>query len=124
MSNNYIQGSGAAGNNHPAGHRRDLRIPAASGFNGTGALPTPGTGMGRSYTGTFDFDEMITSLRDLFAHDRQVASQQDSKRCGICYLYFNPSELRYREDEGFYACPACEHNLGKHVLPMIRQQQK
>ena len=82
------------------------------------------TGIGRSYTGAFDFEEMIISLRELFAQDRQVASQQDSKRCGICYLYYNPNELHYREEEGFYACPACERTMGKHTLPMVRQQQK
>jgi len=128
LSNNYIQGSGAMGNNHAAGHRRerDQRTPAASGFNGTGSLPAPmsSNGIGRSYVGAFDFDEMITSLRDLFAHDRQVASQQDSKRCGICYLHFSPNELRYREEEGFYVCSGCERSLGKHLLPMVRQQQK
>ena len=126
MSNNYIQGPGATGNNHQAGHRRDLRTPASSGFNGTGALPAPITnaGTGRSYTGAFDFEEMINSLRDLFAQDRQVASQQDSKRCGICYLHFNPNELLYREEEGFYVCSGCERSLGKYTLPMVRQQQK
>lgn len=83
-----------------------------------------GVGIGRGYPGAFDFDEMIASLRELFAQDRQVASQQDSKRCGICYLHFSPGELRYREDEGFYICSACERALAKHILPMIRQQQK
>lgn len=83
-----------------------------------------GMGNGRSYPGAFDFDEMIASLRDLFAQDRQVASQQESKRCGICYLHFSPGELYYREEEGFYVCSACERALGKHTLPMIRQQQK
>jgi hypothetical protein len=78
---------------------------------------------GRSYIGGFDFDEMIASLRDLFAQDRQVASQQESKRCGICYLHFSPDELHYRE-EGFYVCTGCERALGKQTLPMVRQQQK
>ena len=126
MSNNYIQGPGAAGNNHPTGPRRERegRTPAVSGFNGTGALPAPTPGMGRSYAGAFDFEEMIISLRDLFAQDRQLASQQDSKRCGICYLHFNPNELHYREAEGFYVCSSCEHALGKYTLAMLRQQQK
>ncbi len=101
-----------------------MRTPASSGFNGTGALPALSSGTGRSYTGAFDFEEMIISLRDLFAEDRQVASQQESKRCGICYLHFNPKELRYREEEGFYVCPGCERALSKQILPMIRQQQK
>lgn len=106
------------------GHRREARTPATSGFNGTGSLPTPNSGMGRGYIGAFDFDEMIASLRELFAQDRQIASLPDSKRCGICYLHFTPNELRYREEEGFYICPTCERLLGKHSLPMLRQQQK
>lgn len=124
MGNNYIQGSGTAGGNNSSGHRRerDTRTPNASGFNGTGALPAPN--MGRSYSGAFDFDEMISSLRELFTHDRQVASQQDSTRCGICYLYFAAGELRYREEEGFYVCLNCERTLGKQILPMVRRQQK
>jgi hypothetical protein len=128
LSNNYTQGPGAAGNNHAAGHRRerDARTPASSGFNGTGALPAPMTSPsnGRSYMGAFNFDEMIASLHDLFANDRQIASQQDSKRCGICYLHYTPGELYYREEEGFYICASCERALGKQTLPMIRQQQK
>ncbi|HEY0756293.1 MAG TPA: hypothetical protein VGD98_20225 [Ktedonobacteraceae bacterium] len=126
MSNNYIQGPGGVGNNHPAGQRRDPRVPAASGFNGTGPLPSTinSASIGRGYIGAFDFDEMIASLRELFARDRQIASQQDSTRCGVCYLHFTLGELRYREEEGFYVCPTCERTLGKHILPMLRQQQK
>lgn len=103
-----------------------MRTPASSGFNGTGALPAPLTSQvsGRSYAGAFDFDEMLASLHDLFARDRQIASQQDSKRCGICYLHYTPGELHYREEEGFYVCAGCEHALGKQTLPMLRQQQK
>jgi hypothetical protein len=67
---------------------------------------------------------MISSLRDLFNHDRQIASQTESKRCGICYLYFLADELFYREEEGFYVCSNCERNLGKQNLPMVRRQQK
>ncbi len=77
----------------------------------------------RSYPGSCDFEEMLTSLRDLFTHDRQIASQSDSKRCGICYLHFSPSELHYRE-EGFYSCSNCERTLGKQALSMLRRQQK
>lgn len=124
MSNNYTQGSGAAGGNNSSGHRRerDVRTPNASGFNGTGALPV--VNAGRGYTGSFDFDEMIFTLHELFAQDRQVASQQDSRRCGICYLYFGVTELYYREEEGFYVCSNCERTLGKQNVPMIRRQQK
>ena len=74
--------------------------------------------------GTFDFEEMITSLRELFASDRQVASQTDSKRCGICYLHFTINDLTYREVEGFYICANCVQTLGKQNLSMLRHQQK
>lgn len=128
MSNNYTQGSGAGGNNHAAGHRRerDTRPPGTNMFNGTGALPSPmaNPGLGRGYVGGFDFDEMIASLRELFAQDRQMASQQESRRCGICYLHSSPNELHYREEEGFYICAGCERSLGKQTLSMLRQQQK
>jgi hypothetical protein len=109
-----------------AGHRREREGRAAntnpSNSMNTGALAPMTTG--RSYTGSFDFEEMITSLRELFTHDRQVASQPDNKRCGICYLYFTAGELHYREEEGFYVCLNCERALGKQNLPMVRRQQK
>jgi hypothetical protein len=101
--------------------RRDIRAN-----NMTGALPAINTGTTKNYTGyasSFDFEALLTSLHDLFEHDRQVASQQDSTRCGICYLYFSVSELYYR-DEGFYVCASCDQNLGKHSVPMLRKQQK
>lgn len=124
MSNNNIQGPGAAGSNNSSGHRREreMRFQSPHTFNGTGALPPVNTG--RSYAGAFDFEEMIASLRELFARDRQIASQQDNKRCGICYLYFTANELVYREEEGFYVCSGCERALGKQTLHMIRRQQK
>ena len=90
--------------------------------NATGALPA--ISVGRSYSGSFDFEALISSLRGLFAQDRQIAGQQDSTRCGICYLHFAVSELHYREEEGFYVCTNCERALGKQVLPMVRRQQK
>jgi hypothetical protein len=90
--------------------------------NQTGALPVISTS--RSYSGSFDFDNLIASLRELFAQDRQVASQQDSTRCGICYLHFSISSLTYHEEEGFYVCQGCERALGKHRIPMMRRQQK
>lgn len=121
MSSNHSQG---ASNQNPQGYRRerDGRWQSSGPFNGTGGQPVSNTG--RGYLGSFDFEAMIDSLRELFAHDRQVASQQDSKRCGICYLYFNSEELRYREEEGFYVCPGCQQALGKQTLCMIRRQQK
>lgn len=128
---NYTPGAGPGGNNNSSGHRRDRdgrdgrdgRIPHNSLSNGTtGALPIVNTG--RSYTGAFDFEEMLETLHETFTHDRQIASQADSKRCGICYLYFVISDLHYREEEGFYVCTGCEHTLGKQKLPMVRRQQK
>jgi len=126
LSNNHTQGSGTAGDNNLSGHRheREGRSPGPYTFNGTGALPASNTSSARSYPGSFDFEEMLVSLHDLFERDRQVASQQDSKRCGICYLYFSIGDLHYREEEGFYICSACERSLGKQTLPMIRRQQK
>ena len=126
MSNNDIPASGAAGGNNGAGHRRERDGRAAnthlSNSLNTGALPPMTTG--RSYTGGFDFEEMIISLRELFTHDRQIASQSDNRRCGICYLYFIANDLHYREEEGFYVCLNCERALGKQHLPMVRRQQK
>ena len=98
-------------------NRREMRVN-----NNTGSLPA--VGAGRNYSGVFDFEAMIVSLHDLFEHDRQVASQPDAARCGICYLYFSVSDLRYRDQEGFYVCAACERPLGKHTMPMLRKQKK
>jgi hypothetical protein len=123
LSNTNSQGAG--GSNSPGYRReRDPRAHSPNQYNGatTGQLPT--LSPARSYTGSFNFEEFIVSLRDLFAHDRQIASQSDNKRCGICYLYFTTGELYYREEEGFYMCANCERTLGKQVLPMIRRQQK
>jgi hypothetical protein len=119
LSNQYIPdpGSGPSGNGNSFISRREMRAS-----NTTGALPA--INIGRTYSGSFDFEALISSLRDLFAQDRQVASQQDSTRCGICYLHFTVSELHYREEEGFYVCPNCERALGKQKLPMVRRQQK
>jgi hypothetical protein len=90
----------------------------------TGALPplSP-AGVERGHTGSSDFEQLIESLHDLFEHDRQVASQSDATRCGLCYLHFSLPELRYRE-EGFYVCENCEKSLGKRGQPMLRRQQK
>jgi hypothetical protein len=124
LSNNYTPGGGSPGSNNSSGSRRDRegRLQNAQAFNGTGALPALNSG--RSYTGGFDFEEMLSSLRELFAHDRQMASQPDNRRCGICYFHFTPNELHYREEEGFYVCSTCERSLGKQTLPMVRRQQK
>jgi len=101
--------------------RREMRAS-----NVTGALPALGstpTGIERIHTSSYEFEHLIQSLRELFEHDRQIASQQDATRCGICYLYFSVNELNYRE-EGFYVCPACEHSLGRQHITVLRKQQK
>ena len=119
MSNNYTPGSGSGtpGENRELINRRDVQISS-----NTGSLPTVGSL--RSHSGSFDFESMILSLRELFELDRQVASQPDSSRCGICYLHFMLSELHYREQEGFYVCSGCERTIGKQAIPMLRRQQK
>jgi len=119
LGSNYTPGSGSgtSGNGSSFVSRREMRAT-----NQTGALPIVSTS--RSYSGSFDFDSLIASLRELFAQDRTVASQQDGTRCGICYLYFTVSSLTYREEEGFYVCQGCEKNLAKNKIPMIRRQQK
>ncbi|MBV9690859.1 MAG: hypothetical protein JO202_14265 [Ktedonobacteraceae bacterium] len=122
MSSNYTSGSGnaASNNNSSFVSRREVRAS-----NTTGALPpiTSLQAVERGYTGRFDFECLIQSLRELFARDRQIASLPDSTRCGICYLHFSIDELYYRE-EGFYICLGCEQSLGKHTMPMLRKQQK
>ncbi|BCL81809.1 hypothetical protein ccbrp13_42740 [Ktedonobacteria bacterium brp13] len=125
MSNNYTSGPDGpsfpgSGVGSSAISRREVRMS-----NATGALPSIQTaGAERSTTqGPSDFEQMVLSLHDLFEQDRQIASQQDSTRCGICYLHFHVNELHYR-DEGFYVCPNCEHNLGNLHVPMLRRQQK
>jgi hypothetical protein len=91
-------------------------------------LPVVGAGRGyssyTSHTGSFDFEAMLVSLHDLFEHDRQIASQTDARRCGICYLHFLVSELRYREEEGLYVCESCDKAASKQQLLMLRRQQK
>ncbi len=116
MSNNYTPGSGSSVNSSSFVTRRDLRAN-----NATGALP--GYESGRGYGGSFDFEQMLVSLHQLFEHDRQLASQSDATRCGICYLHFSVNELHHR-DEGFYICVGCERGLGKQQVPMLRKQQK
>jgi hypothetical protein len=121
LSNYYTPGSGngSSSNGGSFASRREIRAS-----NATGALPAVSVSSGgRGYTGQFDFEAMLVSLRELFEHDRQVASQSAGTRCGICYLHFTLDELCYRE-EGFYTCPQCERTLGKRSMPMLRQQQK
>jgi hypothetical protein len=72
---------------------------------------------------TFGFEQMVQSLHELFEHDRQIASQPNSTRCGICYLHFPLSELQYR-DAGFYVCSGCSQILGHQDVPMLHKQQK
>ena len=121
MSNNYTPGpgSGASSNSSSFVSRREVRAS-----NMTGALPALGTtGVERGYSSAFDFEQMIQSLHDLFEQDRQLASQPEVTRCGICYLHYPVSELHFR-DEGLYMCQRCEHALGKQTMPVVRQQQK
>jgi hypothetical protein len=119
LSNNYTpsSGNGASDNGRELISRREASVSI-----NTGQMPI--VGPVRNYPGTFDFEGMILALRELFEVDRQIASQPDSARCGICYLYFTTSELRYRDEEGFYVCHGCERMLGKQQMPMIRRQQK
>jgi hypothetical protein len=93
--------------------------------NSTGVLPSLGISSTerRIPSGAFDFEQMVQSLHELFERDRQVASQPNSTRCGICYLHFPLSELLYR-DEGFYACSGCSQILGHQDVPMLHKQQK
>jgi len=71
-----------------------------------------------------DIGPLIDSLRALFARDRRIASQPNSARCGICYLYFSQDDLVYREEEGFYVCAGCARALGVTRLKMLRRQQR
>jgi len=121
LSNYHAQdhSDGIASNNSSFASRRENRAN-----NITGAFPVLGSfSIERVQSGNFNFDQMIESLHDLFEHDRQVASQPDSTRCGLCYLHFPIVELHYR-DEGFYICPSCAHNLGNHRVSMLRKQQR
>ncbi len=126
MSNEYNT-SGPKNNETPSNNgsafvsRREMRAS-----NVTGALPVLSptqAGTEHTHTSSSEFERLIQSLRELFERDRHIASQQDTTRCGICYLYFSVSELNYRE-EGYYTCPACEHALGRQNITMLRKQQK
>jgi hypothetical protein len=120
-----MQGTGgeASQNGHGSPIRKDMQHTHDSDV--TGALPilTPKTSEERGYAGSHDFESLIRSLRAQFALDRQVASQPDATRCGICYLHYLVSELTYRE-EGYYICSRCEQALGNQRITMLRKQQK
>ena len=128
-----IWGASALSNLHTPGSGNNRSLSNSSSFvsrreirasNPTGALPViTSTGKTQS-SSSFDFEAMLISLHELFKYDRQVASQPDATRCGICYLHFPVSELHYCDGEGFYVCPGCERALGKQTLPMLRHQQK
>jgi hypothetical protein len=124
LSNLYTPGSGSGGSSSNSSSfvsRRDIRASHVTGALPVVSSPAPG----KTYsTGSFDFEAMLVSLHELFEHDRQVASQPDSTRCGICYLHFSVNELHYRDEEGFYVCSGCERAVGKQAIPMLRQQQK
>jgi hypothetical protein len=93
--------------------------------NGNTVVPSLGivnTERGVS-SATFDFEQMLQALHELFEHDRQIASQPNSTRCGVCYLHFVLSELQYR-NEGFYICSGCNQSLGHQNVPMLHKQQK
>jgi hypothetical protein len=121
LSNYHAQdhSGGISSNSSSFASRREHRAN-----NTTGAFPVVGSfGIELVHSSNFDFEQMIESLHDLFEHDRQVASQPDSTRCGLCYLYFPVAELHYR-DEGFYICPGCAHSLGSRHVSMLRKQQR
>ncbi|MBX5449949.1 hypothetical protein [Thermogemmatispora sp.] len=112
-------GNGAAASGSSFSHRREGRI--ANGASPALASQSAG---GRGPAGAaFDLNGLIAELRALFERDRQIASLPDSTRCGICYLHYRLSELRWRE-EGFYICRECERLLGEQPMPMLRKQQR
>ena len=99
--------------------RREIRAN-----NSTGLLPSLATSSAeRTTSGAFDFEQMVQSLHKLFEHDRQIASQSNSTRCGICYLHFPLSELQYRA-EGFYVCSCCSQSLSHQNVHILHKQQK
>lgn len=120
MSNPFSSHHGSSSGHNSHNFRRERTGHLTGQLSSSSSLiPEKGYLGGQS----FDFEQMIQSLRTLFEHDRQMASQTDATRCGICYLHYSLDELHYRE-EGFYACQTCEQALGKHPVPMVRKQQK
>jgi hypothetical protein len=124
LSNQHTD-HGASPNGNLFTGKRELRSSHITGMLSPLSSPSPVIGTDRNGYGSggFDFEQMVHSLHDLFEQDRQIASQSDATRCGICYLHFSVGELRYR-DEGFYVCPNCTQHLGHQPLPMLRKQQK
>ncbi|WP_069805814.1 MULTISPECIES: hypothetical protein [Thermogemmatispora] len=120
MSSHPIPGSGngASASGSSFSHRREGRTT-----NGATPASVSQSASGRGSAGSFDLNGLIAELRALFERDRQIASQPDSTRCGICYLHYRLSELRWRE-EGFYICRECERLLGQQPMPMLRKQQR
>lgn len=71
-----------------------------------------------------ELTDMLDTLRAVFVHDRTLGAHTDAMRCGVCYLMFAAEDASYREEEGFYACPACTVSLGNQSLIMLRRQRK
>jgi hypothetical protein len=111
-------GNGASAGSDSFSQRREGRSS-----NGATPASSPQASGGQSAGGPSGLDSLIAELRELFERDRQIASQPDSTRCGICYLHYRLSDLRWR-DEGFYICRECERLLGKQTMPMLRRQQR
>ncbi len=107
-------------NGHAFSSRREMRVS-----NSAGIVPSLGRANTERWVPSvaFDFEQMLQSLHELFEHDRQIASQSNSTRCGICYLHFLLSELQYR-NEGFYICSECSQILGRQTMPMLHKQRK
>lgn len=67
---------------------------------------------------------LIDSLHTIFEHDRAIASQGQSTRCGLCYLHHPLAEMEYREADGYYLCEECRAALGTARVPMVRRQKR
>nr|MBF6592552.1 hypothetical protein [Ktedonobacterales bacterium] len=93
--------------------------PPATAHGAHGASePIPGRHITqRTPTPASELTPMFEELRQLFAQDRAYGARADAARCGICYLTYPRDELIYREQDGFYACPACARGLGPQRLP-------
>lgn len=78
----------------------------------------------RTPTPQGELSDLFESLRELFVRDRANGARGDAQRCGICYLTFPREQLRYREEEGFYACLDCETVITTQRIVMLRRQRK
>lgn len=132
-----VEHNGQNGQNGHNGHanglsRRPAREPLSAYVPSLPSAAQPAEGDDESeasYSGPREdvrgpVGELIDALHDLFTHDRAIASQGGSSRCGICYFHYPLGELVYREAEGFYVCQACERALGGARVPMARRQQR